>query len=376
MSEVVVIGGGVVGASAAYRLARANVRVTLIDRADPGQATAAGAGIISPATSVRPSPPFFELAFHAVKYYPQMLEQLAEDGETMTGYTQAGAIFVATTDEEATRLPDLMEAASARRDAGMRNIGETALLSGKEAKELFPALADVAGALYATGSARVDGRLLRDALRRGAEKRGATLRYGSAEPILEHGRIARVTVDGESLPAEAVIVAGGAWSNALGERLGVRIPVYPQRGQILHLNMPGTETGHWPIVLGFHSHYMLTWPGGRIVAGATREHDSGYDYRMTAGGVHEALSEALRIAPGLYGATLHEIRIGLRPASPDQLPMLGQAPGIENLFVATGHGASGLQLGPYSGAAVADLACEKPVEADLTPFDAGRFRDQ
>jgi D-amino-acid dehydrogenase len=376
MNEVIVIGGGIVGASAAYRLARANVRVTLIDRADQGQATAAGAGIISPATSVRPSPPFFALAFHAVKYYPEMLDYLAEDGETTTGYTQAGAIFVATNDEEAAQLPGIMETAAERRDAGMLNIGETTLISGKEAKELFPALADVVGAIYATGSARVDGRLLRDALRRGAEKHGATVRSGSAEPVRENGRITHVTVDGESLPADAVIVSGGAWSNALGERLGVHIPVYPQRGQILHLDMPGTETGHWPIVLGFHSHYMLTWPGGRVVAGATREHDSGYDYRMTAGGVHEALSEALRIAPGLYHATLHEIRIGLRPASPDQLPMLGQAPGIENLFVATGHGPSGLQLGPYSGAAVADLVCGKPLEADLAPFDAGRFQDQ
>ena len=180
-------------------------------------------------------------------------------------------------------------------------------------------------------------------------------------------------VAGQELAADAVIVAGGAWSNSLGDALGVRLPVYPQRGQILHLELPGVTTTTWPVILGFHAHYLLTFPEQRVVAGATREHDSGYDDRMTAGGVHEALGEALRVAPGLAAATLHEVRIGLRPASPDNLPILGRAPGLDNVFVATGHGPSGLQLGPYSGAAAADLAQGKAVELDLEPFSAARF---
>ncbi len=375
MTDVIVIGGGVVGATAAYHLARSGVRVTLVDRADLGQATAAGAGIISPGTSIKPPAPFFPLSFQAVKYYPQLLVQLAEDGETETGYAVVGAIFIATSEDEAARLPAILRQAEERRASGMLNIGETTLVSGKEAQELFPALADIHGGLFASGSARVDGRLLRDALQRGAEKHGATILRGSAEPVHENGRITHVTVDHTAYAADTVIIAGGAWSNALGERLGVRIPVSPQRGQILHLEMPAVETGRWPIITGFHSHYILTWPSNRVVAGATREDASGYDYRLTAGGVHEALGEALRVAPGLRDATVKEIRIGLRPSSPDQLPILGVAPGIDNLFVATGHGPSGLQLGPYSGAAVADLALGKSIELDLTPYAATRFQD-
>lgn len=374
MADVIVIGGGIVGAAAAYHLARSGVRVTLVDRADLGQATAAGAGIISPGTSVKPPAPFFPLAFQAVRYYPQLLAQLAEDGETETGYAVVGAIFIAVSEEEAARLPVILRQAEERRASGMLNIGETRLVSGQEAKALFPPLAAIHGGLVVSGAARVDGRLLRDALQRGAEKHGATILRGSAEPVRERDRITHVMVDGRTHAADAVIVAGGAWSNALGERLGVRIPVSPQRGQILHLEMPGVETGRWPIITGFHSHYLLTWPQSRVVAGATREDDSGYDYRLTAGGVHEALGEALRVAPGLRNATVREIRIGLRPASPDQLPILGAAPGIANLFVATGHGPSGLQLGPYSGAAVADRALGKPVELDLTPYAATRFQ--
>jgi len=94
---------------------------------------------------------------------------------------------------------------------------------------------------------------------------------------------------------------------------------------------------------------------------------------MTAGGVHEALSEALRLAPGLAPATLREVRIGLRPASPDHLPILGAAPGLANVYLATGHGPSGLQLGAYSGTVVADLARGEAVDIDLSPFALERF---
>jgi D-amino-acid dehydrogenase len=128
------------------------------------------------------------------------------------------------------------------------------------------------------------------------------------------------------------------------------------------------------VITGTYSHYLLAFPENRVVAGATREHDSGYDYRMTAGGVQEALGEALRVAPGLATATLREVRIGLRPTSPDGLPIMGQLPGLDNAYIATGHGASGLTLGPYSGAAIADLATGKPVAIDLAPFAAARFQ--
>src|SRR5690606_831870 len=100
----------------------------------------------------------------------------------------------------------------------------------------------------------------------------------------------------------------------------------------------------------------------------------GFDRRLTAAGVHEVLSEALRVSPGLGQATIEEMRIGFRPASPDQIPVLGQAPGYRNLFLATGHGPSGLQLGPFSGAIVADLALGIPSPLDLSPYSADRFQ--
>jgi D-amino-acid dehydrogenase len=373
MGEIIVVGGGVVGSAAAYHLARQGSAVTLIDRADEGQATAAGAGIISPGTGF-PAGPMLSLAMVATDFYQTLLAQLAEDGEEDTGYANCGGLFVATTEVEAAQLPERFRTLTARRAQGLKSVGEVELLEGYEARRLFPPLADIPAAIHLTGVARVNGRLLRDALRRAATRHGATIVEGSAEVVQAGGRATGVRVAGQELAADAVIVAGGAWSNSLGDALGVRLPVYPQRGQILHLDLPGVTTTNWPVILGFHSHYLLAFPENRVVAGATREHDSGYDYRMTAGGVHEALGEALRIAPGLAAATLHEVRIGLRPASPDNMPILGQVPGLDNVFVATGHGASGLQLGPYSGAAVADLAQGKSVEIELEPFSAGRFQ--
>lgn len=212
-------------------------------------------------------------------------------------------------------------------------------------------------------------------MRSSAPRESAGRPFSTAMPRWRAGdRVTHMFVDGQPLPADAVIIAGGAWSNVLGDALGFNLPIYPQRGQILHLGMPGSDTSRWPIILGFHAHYILTFPRDRVVAGATREDGAGYDYRVTAGGVHEALGEALRIAPGLAGATLREVRAGLRPASPDNLPVLGPAPGLRNVYLASGHGASGLQLGPYSGAVVADMLQGKPVSIDVTPFAAQRFQ--
>jgi D-amino-acid dehydrogenase len=371
--DAVVVGGGVVGFGAAYRLARAGLRVTVIDQEHEGRATDAGAGIVFPAPHVGPGTGLYPLVFDAVRYYPILLAQLEEDGETETGYEVVGALQVALDEEEEDRLPAIMKAMREGRSAGLRNVGETSWLQAREARELFPTLTDIRGAIYLSEAARVDGRLLRGSLKRAAQRRGTEVIHGLASLRTEGDRAIRVEVDGRIVPADRIIVAAGAWSAAVCKPLRLQIPVYPQRGQILHLDLPGRETSRWPIVLGFRSHYILTFPKERVVAGATREDDSGDDPRVTAGGAREILNEALRVAPGLADATLREIRVGLRPASRDGKPILGRAPEVENVYLSTGHGRTGLLLGPYSGALVADQLLGEPEPTYLPSFSAGRF---
>ncbi|HST90459.1 MAG TPA: FAD-dependent oxidoreductase, partial [Ktedonobacterales bacterium] len=208
--DVIVIGGGIVGASATYALARRGARVTLVDRGDVGQATASGAGILSPGTSIRPLPAFFAIGRPASAYYDTLLAQLAEDGETETGYAVAGLLHVATSAEEGARLPELARLFVERRAAGFGQVGDVSEITGDEARARFPALGPaILGAVATTGAARVDGRLLRDALRRAAERRGARIVSGDAALAVAAtgGRVDAVLVGGERLAAGTVLVA-------------------------------------------------------------------------------------------------------------------------------------------------------------------------
>ena len=200
-------------------------------------------------------------------------------------------------------------------------------------------------------AARVDGRRMARALRLAAAGLGADIREADVRRITRTagGAASGAETSGETFRAGRVILAGGAWSADFGEQLGLRLPIAPQRGQIAHLQLPEASappTEDWPIVGGYRDYYLVAWPGGRVVSGATREPGTGYDYRQTAGGTEEVLREALRLAPGLADATFHELRIGFRPATPDGLPVLGEAPGVPRLFLADGAWRFGLARRP------------------------------
>jgi D-amino-acid dehydrogenase len=372
MQRVVVIGGGVVGASAAYQLARAGVDTVLVDRGDAGHATAAGAGIISPGTSTRPLPAFFPFAQAAVGWYPALIGSLAEDGETDTRYEAVGELILARTGDEAAALPGLKALFAERRAGGMPNLGNVIDVDAATAREMFPALGDVQAALHVPEAARVDGDCLRKALVAGARHHGATIRNGNVSLGVARDRVTGVVVDGEALDVDGVVIATGAWTNQVLAPLGVSVAVEPQRGQILHLTLGDTDTTRWPILGGTGSQYILTFGPNRVVSGATRETGSGFDVRLTVGGLQSVFNHAMEVAPGLAGGTVSEIRIGLRPLSADGLPFLGKMPGHDNVVLATGHGPSGLQLGPYSGLVAARLVTGQAVDVDLTPFAVDR----
>jgi D-amino-acid dehydrogenase len=377
--DVIVIGGGIVGASAAYHLVREGAKTLLIDRHDLGRATSAGAGILAPEIS-RESDAWFDFAVSAVDYYPTLIDQLAQAKAGETGYARCGLLLVAATPDELPAFEAAQWLILARQQVrGEPSPEELHPLSPAEARQKFPALGDVLAALYDQRAARVDGRLINAALRRAADARGLTTLETSVDAlVIEQGRVKGVLINGDLIDAAAVIIAGGAWSAAFGAQLGLTIPIEPQRGQIIHLDLPGVATGGWPVVNAFHGHYIVCWPGsegaGRVVVGATRETGAGFAPHTTASGVIEVLSEALRVAPGLADVQIAEMRVGLRPRTPDNLPVLGHAPTVRGVVVAAGHGATGLQLGPYSGKIAADLALGRPSPVDIGALDAARFQ--
>jgi D-amino-acid dehydrogenase len=389
--RLVIVGSGIVGAACAYTASRLGAEVILVDADLPGKATAAGAGIICPWSSGPSLPGWYDFACAAAREYPAMIAGLADAGADDVSYRQVGALYVPAGEAD-------LEAASERlltMRASAPEIGEIRILGPAEARLLFPPLRRDAAAVFIGGAARVDGRRITSALVGAARLAGAQVRSGHAalalrsghaaparrsghaEPAIrvgttpgEGGQVAGITLDGELIEADAVVAATGAWTSSFLMPAGVTVSVRPERGQIAHFSVAPADTGDWPVVLpGGSGHYLLAFDDSRVVAGATREAAAGFDYRVTPGGLKEVLTEALAVAPGLSTAAHLETRVGFRPASTDGLPLLGAARGVEGLVVATGLGASGLTLGPRTGAMAAQVALGLAPDVDLALFD-------
>lgn len=365
MKKIIVIGSGILGASTAYHLAKLGVEVILVDRQDPGQATDAAAGIVCPWLSQRRNKAWYQLVKSGARYYPELISQLEADGEKETGYKRVGAISLHT---DSTKLEQMAERARKRREVAPE-IGEITILSPSETKRLFPPLAEEYGSVHVSGGARVNGRALREALINSSIRSGVTFLRGDASVVCEGRRAIGIMLEGNRISADHVVVTGGAWSKAILEPLGVKLNVVPQKAQIIHLEMPETDTSTWPVIIPPTNQYILTFENGRVVVGATHEDEAGFDNRVTAGGVHEILNKALAVAPGLSNSTILETRVGFRPFTPGFLPVIGALPQYEGIYIANGLGASGLTSGPYLGAELAKLAVGLQTEIDIKNYD-------
>lgn len=361
--DLVIIGGGIVGAAAAFHATAAGASVVLHDRHDTGRATDAGAGIVGPALNKRDSGPQLDLAIEAARRYPAMIDALTAAGAD-TGYERVGLLAVAVDDEERPAFARFRELVMDRTERSGHPTGHELLdLDADQARARYPVLGAVGDAVLDTGAARVDGRKLAASLLAAAAAAGAEVRSGSIE-----------RVDEVAARAGAVLIAGGAWSPRFGEELGVTLPVEPQRGQIAHLRTPVElgESAAWPMLSQLGDQYQVSWPGRRVAVGATRETGSGFVTGTTVTGIRTVLDEAVRVAPGLAGAELLEVRVGLRPLTPDLRPYIGRIEGPTPVVVATGNGPTGLATGPYCASLAVDLALGRPAEHDLAPFALDR----
>ncbi len=362
--RVVVVGAGILGASAAYHLATAGAEVVVVDAVHQGKATLAGAGIICPWASKLDEPAWLRLSLASASYYPELAAALVDAGEANNGYRRVGALI--TSDDPAELAAAERRILSRRENAS--EAGMVRRLANAEARALFPPFRDDLPAIHVEGAARVEARAFSAALMNVARAKGAIHHNERASLHIEKGRAVCLGADGEPIEGDAVIVTAGAWAHEILGPLGIDLKVVPQKGQILHLGLGGTETRDWPVLLPMNSYYMLAFDDSRVVVGATRETGSGFDYHVTAAGQKEVLDFGLAYAPGLRNATLMETRVGFRPAGPSFVPMLGPVKGIDGLLVGNGLGAGGLTLGPMSGRLLAECALGQTTALDLADY--------
>ncbi|MCP3778672.1 FAD-binding oxidoreductase [Paenibacillus sp. MZ03-122A] len=374
MKKVIVIGSGILGASTAYHLAKMGANVIIVDRKDKGQATDAAAGIICPWLSQRRNQAWYQLAKAGARFYPGLIEELKSEGETETGYAQVGALSIHDDLEKIKK----MEKRAHLRQLDAPEIGEITRLNEKETHERFPLLVEGYHSVHISGAARIDGRALRDALVRSAQKNGAVLIQGNATLQYESDHVTGVVVGAQSFSSDKVIVCAGAWANQLLLPLGIHFKVSYQKAQIMHLQVPNRQdTGTWPVVIPPSDQYLLAFDKQKIVIGATHENEiEGYDTRVTAGGMQEILDKGLALAPDLANSTFQEVRVGFRPFTPGFLPVIGAVPGWDGLIAANGLGASGLTMGPFIGNQLAKLALGMNVDIDINDYDIRKAIDE
>ncbi|HEU5061871.1 MAG TPA: glycine oxidase ThiO [Solirubrobacterales bacterium] len=350
--DVLIVGGGVIGLSCAWRAAQRGARVAVLERGEPGcGATRVAAGMLAPVGELTfGEPELLELTLAAARLYPEFVAELeAATGET-TGYERLGALHVALDRDEAAQLRRVHDL---QRSLDL----EAEWLPPRRCRELEPGLTpSFHGGVLAAGEAAVDPRALTKVLVAALRAEGGEVRAGTevVDGVFEGERLAGVrTAAGEELHADRVVLSGGAWSGAmdwLPEE--ARPPVRPVKGQVLELRARGEEPPARHI-LASERVYLVPRPDGRLVVGATVE-EMGFDTAVTAGGVHDLLREAYRLLPEVAEMELVDAVAGLRPGTPNNLPLVG--PGaIDGLVLATGHFRNGILLAPLAAEALADL---------------------
>jgi glycine oxidase len=351
--DVVIVGGGVIGLACAWRLVRRGAQVALVERAQPpAGATRVAAGMLAPVGELSfGEPELLKLTLAAAELYPEFIAELETASGVSTGYRRDGAVHVALDRDEAAELRRVHEL--------QRSLGLGAeWLPPRRCRELEPGLTpSFNGGVHAPQEGSVDPRALTAALLAALEAEpGVELltETGVEAALSDGGRITGVwTKRGEELRAGAVVLAAGARSGQ-AEWLpeAARPPVRPVKGQILALRALDGDAPCRRIVASERI-YLVPRPDGRLIVGATVE-EQGFDTTVTAGGVHELLREAYRLLPEVAEMELVQAIAGLRPGTPDNLPLVGPSP-VEGLLWATGHYRNGILLAPLAANTIADL---------------------
>lgn len=343
------IGAGVIGCSIAYELATHGCSVHVIDARRPGLgATQASAGVLAPYIEGHDSAALRQLGRRSLDLFDEWIGRLANDCGERVPYARSGTLEVARDADEACRL---------------QHSKETLAVEGVAAEWLTPpalsALEPLVttsawGGLVISAHGFVGAARLTDCLARAATLQGATFDHEVKATSIAAARNGRVTVrtDRGPLEADRVVLSAGSWSGRVEvEALARPLPIEPVRGQLLQLIPSGPRLGR--VIWGSQC-YIVPWADGSVLVGATVEH-VGFDERATVGGVRDLLDAACALVPSLAGAVFSQVRAGLRPATPDGLPIVGASRVIPGLIYATGHFRNGVLLAPLTAELVRQI---------------------
>jgi len=362
--DVAIAGGGVIGGAIALELARAGLRVAVFDRQQPGQeASWASAGILSPAPENPGMVVMVPLGKASLGLYPEFVAQVEEISGKNTGFRLKGtleALFSHDTKAELSTIIALHHGLGLKAEP----------LRAEDARELEPALSEeVEAAVLRPEEGSIDNRALTAAILKAAQRSGAEVFSGNGAKAIwrEGNRCAGLVLQNERVEAKWTVIAAGCFS-AMIEGIAPYAPVRPAKGQMAALRADDLKMER---VLWSEKIYLVPRNDGRILAGATIEY-AGFDKRTTAGGIERILSAAIDLAPDLANARIEETWAGLRPDSPDHLPILGPTD-IDGLLMATGHFRSGILLTPVTARLIREWIMEQRVSVDWDRFSPLRF---
>ena len=369
MPDVVVVGGGVIGCATAFFLSKHGASVTLLERGEiAGEASGAAAGMLAALSDEGGDrgPAFQKLCLDGLALYDEVLPKLAETGIELH-YRGDGVLHLALTEAEAQTLRHRYEA---QRGLAPDNIW---LTSGEVAKEEPAANPRAVGALLSPRERYLDSKNLTVALAEASRRQGVRIETETAVLRVQGPSEGGVLIRTASVNygAGAVVLAGGPWTERLARGLGAPIPVRPVRGQMLSLLGPRKPLRH--VIWGAKA-YLVPREDGQTFVGASVE-EVGFRKRTTARVMQRLQGAAAGLVPELAGAPLLRQWAGLRPATPDGLPIIGRLPGLSNVWVNTGHFRNGILLGPISGRLLAKSILEGGPLSDLGPFSPDRFVD-
>jgi glycine oxidase len=369
-ADAVVIGAGVIGCAIAWRLGQVGMRVVVVERGAVGaEASHAAGGMLAPLAEAERRDDFFNLAVASLAIYADFARELKASSGIDVEYRDEGTLYLALTDEDEDEI-----------ERRWRWQCETGLnvkrLSAGCALKLEPALnRSLRFALKFPGDHQVDNRRLTIALHAAARNAGVEfLTHTEAQELLTESSAGRTRIIGVAtargeIRAGAVVMAAGSWSSLLRCDEAQPFEIEPARGQMVAVETPATAARH---VIYSRRGYLVPRLSGYLIAGSTTEH-AGYDKRVTAGGIASIIKNAIEIMPCLADQTVIETWAGLRPRSPDDLPILGADPRVEGLIYATGHYRNGILLTPITAQAISEFIVKGESRVNLAPFSVARF---